>query len=109
MLRVMLLKKKEKVRRDTSSCHTLFYVICIIRPAKSTRVPLASLFSQCVFFWYNTETFSSHMQSSGFVQDRTGKLREHSTISEAIQTWQDSVLLLLKGASGRGEAKERGS
>lgn len=48
-------------------------------------------------------------KSSGFAQDRTGELRMHSTVSEEIQTQQNSVFLLLIGGSRKGEAKERDS
>lgn len=42
------------------------------------------IISQCIFFWYNIEICSSHLQSSGIFQDRAGELREHSIVSEPI-------------------------
>lgn len=99
--------KNEKVRRYLSSCHTVFCATRIMRLAKSTRASHASLFSQCVFFCSNEiQTCSRPLQSSRFVQNRAGELREHSTGSQAVQNQQDSVFPLLKGKRGRREERD---
>lgn len=95
---------KRGAKGGAAKSHALFHVTCL------QKVPIASLFHQCVFFWYNTEPRSRHLQSSGTVQDRTGKLRELCTVPDTMKTWQDSAFLLLAGrGSVRGEVEERDS